>query len=151
MNSNKISMISNNVNGIQSTKRRLKMIQCFRNKLLPQGILFLQKTHFPGKPIFRGMSPNILGNVAKHSGECPQIFRGMSPNTLGNVLKYSGECRQTFQGMSQNIPGNVTKLLSLISECVTVRYVLISSNQSEYLYSCPVCKNVLLTNPKETF
>ena len=38
-------MISNNVNGIQSTKKRLKMIQYLKNKLLPQGILFLQETH----------------------------------------------------------------------------------------------------------
>ena len=45
MNSNQINMISNNVNGIQSTKKRLKMIQYFKNKLLPQGILFLQETH----------------------------------------------------------------------------------------------------------
>ena len=45
MNSNKINMIPNNVNGIQSTKKRLKMIQYFKNKLLPQGILFLQETH----------------------------------------------------------------------------------------------------------
>ena len=45
MNSNQINMISNNVNGIQSTKKRIKMIQYFKNKLLPQGILFLQETH----------------------------------------------------------------------------------------------------------
>ena len=103
------------------------------------------------RQIFGGMSSNIPGNVAKHSGECPQTFRGMSPNIPGNVAKHSGECPQTFRGMSPNIPGNVAKLLSLISECFTVHYVLISSNQSEYLYSFPVCKNVLLANPKETF
>ena len=45
MNSNQINMISNNVNGIQSTKKRTKMIQYFKNKLLPQGVLFLQETH----------------------------------------------------------------------------------------------------------
>ena len=45
MNSNQINMISNNDNGIQSTKKRLKMIQYFKNKLLPRGILFLQETH----------------------------------------------------------------------------------------------------------
>ena len=38
-------MISNNVNGIQSTEKRLKMTQHFRNNLLPQGILFFQETH----------------------------------------------------------------------------------------------------------
>ena len=32
---------------------------------------------------------------------------GMSPNIPGNVAKHSGECRQTFQGMPSNIPGNV--------------------------------------------
>ena len=45
MNSNQTNMISNNVNGIQSTKKRTKMIQYFKNKLLPQGILFLQETY----------------------------------------------------------------------------------------------------------
>ena len=34
-----------NVNGIQSTKKRLKMIRYFKNKLLPLEILFLQETH----------------------------------------------------------------------------------------------------------
>ena len=38
-------MVSNNINGIQSTKKILKMVQYFKNKSLPQGILFLQETH----------------------------------------------------------------------------------------------------------
>ena len=41
-----INMISNNDNGIQSTKKKLKRIKYFKNKLLPQGILFLQKIRF---------------------------------------------------------------------------------------------------------
>ena len=69
----------------------------------------------------------------------------------GNVAKHFGEYRQTFRGMSQSIPGNVAKLSSLISECFTFHYFLISSNQSEYLYGFPVYKNVLLANPEETF
>ena len=59
--------------------------------------------------IFRGMSPNSPGNVAKNSGECPQTFQGMSPNIPRNVAKHSMECPQTFWGMSSNIPGNVAK------------------------------------------
>ena len=51
----------------------------------------------------------IPGNVAKHSGECPQTFRGMSSNIPGNDTKHSGECPQTFRGMSSNIPGNLVK------------------------------------------
>ena len=41
----------------------------------------------------------IPGNVAKHSGECPQTFREMSPNIPGNAVKHSEECRQTFRGL----------------------------------------------------
>ena len=54
-----------------------------------------------------GMSPNIAGNVPKHSGECYKAFRG--ENIPGNVAKHSGECPQIFRGMSPNIPENVTK------------------------------------------
>ena len=32
--------------------------------------------------------------VLKHSGECRQIFRGMSPNITGNIIKDSAECLQ---------------------------------------------------------
>ena len=41
-----INMKSNNDSGIQSTKKKLKRIKYFKNKLLPQGILFLQKICF---------------------------------------------------------------------------------------------------------
>ena len=63
-----------------------------------------------GNVIFRGMSPNVPGNVAKHSGECHKTFRGMSPNIPGNVIKNSGERRQTFQGMLPifGVKGRVT-------------------------------------------
>ena len=58
---------------------------------------------------FRAMSPSIPENVLKHSGECHQTFWGMSPNILGNVAKHLEECRQILRGMSSNIPGNVAK------------------------------------------
>lgn len=45
MNSKQIDMISNHVNRIQSTKKRSIMVQYFKNKWLPQGVLFLQETH----------------------------------------------------------------------------------------------------------
>ena len=45
MNSNQINMISNNVNGIQSTRKSLKIIQYFKNKLLPQRVFSLQETY----------------------------------------------------------------------------------------------------------
>ena len=56
-----------------------------------------------------GMSPNIPGNVAKHSGECRQTFQGISSNIPGNIAKHPEECCQTFWKISPNIPGNVAK------------------------------------------
>ena len=55
------------------------------------------------------MSTNVLGNVLKHSGECPQTFRGMLLNIPGNVAKHSTEFCQTFGEMLPNNPGNVLK------------------------------------------
>ena len=57
----------------------------------------------------RRMSPNIPGNVLKHSGECCQTICRMSSNIRGNVVKHSGECPQTFWGMLPNILENVVK------------------------------------------
>ena len=37
-----------------------------------------------------------------HSVKRHQTFREVSPNILGNVIKLSGEYRQTFRGMSSN-------------------------------------------------
>ena len=51
------------------------------------------------------MSPNISGNVAKHSRECHQTFKGTLLNIPGNAAKHSGEYPQTFRGMLPNLPG----------------------------------------------
>ena len=42
--------------------------------------------------IFRGISPNVPGNVTKHSWERHQTFWEMSANILRNVPKHTGEC-----------------------------------------------------------
>ena len=56
-----------------------------------------------------GMLPNILGSVLNHSWECCQTFRGMLPSIPRNIAKHSRECPQTFWGMSPDIPRNVAK------------------------------------------
>ena len=40
-----LSLITNNVKGIQSMKKRLKLIECFKSKITTHGILPLQETH----------------------------------------------------------------------------------------------------------
>ena len=45
LNTSNFNFLSNNVKGLQSSKKRLKHFQSFKNKLNPKGILFLQETH----------------------------------------------------------------------------------------------------------
>ena len=40
-----LKFISNNLNGIQSTKKRLKLIEYFKNNLNSEGFLFFHDTH----------------------------------------------------------------------------------------------------------
>ena len=42
---NKINFISNNEKGLQSTNKRLKLIEYFKGKIVSNGFLFLQETH----------------------------------------------------------------------------------------------------------
>ena len=42
---NSVSFITNNVKGMQSSKKRLKLMQYFKDKIGSNGVLFLQETH----------------------------------------------------------------------------------------------------------
>ena len=44
VNSN-ICFVKNNVKGLQSTKKRLKLIEYLKDKLESNGVIFLQETH----------------------------------------------------------------------------------------------------------
>ena len=45
MSNNKLSFLSNNVEGIKASEKRLKIFEYFRNLSTPEGFLFLQETH----------------------------------------------------------------------------------------------------------
>ena len=40
-----LNFLTNNVKGFQSTKKRLKLLNSLKDKIVPKGILFLQETH----------------------------------------------------------------------------------------------------------
>ena len=44
-NTSDFNFLSNNVKWLQSSKKRLKLFQYFKNKISPKGIFFLQETH----------------------------------------------------------------------------------------------------------
>ena len=45
LSTSNFNFLSSNVKGLQSSKKRLKFFQFFKNKISPKGILFLQETH----------------------------------------------------------------------------------------------------------
>ena len=49
LSNNKLNFITNNVKRIQSLKKRLKLIQYFKSKIGPCGLLFVQETHSNSK------------------------------------------------------------------------------------------------------
>ena len=50
------------------------------------------------------------------------IFWEMSPNIPGDVLKHSGECRQTFWGMSPNILHALNSQIQLILAYISILF-----------------------------
>ena len=44
-----VSFITNNVKGMQSSKKKLKLMQYFKDKIGSNGVLFLQETHSESK------------------------------------------------------------------------------------------------------
>ena len=44
-----LSFITNNVKGIQSSKKKLKLIKYFKEKVVPTRVLFLQEAHSSSK------------------------------------------------------------------------------------------------------
>ena len=46
---NSVSFITNNVKGMQSSKKRLKLMQYFKDKIGSNSVLFLQETHSASK------------------------------------------------------------------------------------------------------
>ena len=45
MANSKVCFITNNVKGLQSSKKRLKVIEYLKNRLESNGVLFLQERH----------------------------------------------------------------------------------------------------------
>ena len=40
-----VNFFTNNIKGLQSSRKRVKILEYFRNKKVPKGILFLQETY----------------------------------------------------------------------------------------------------------
>ena len=70
---NKLSFITNNVKGVQSLKKRLKLIQYFKSRVGPCRLLFLQETHSNSK-VEQKWEEDIHGKVFFSHGKTNFCF-----------------------------------------------------------------------------
>ena len=77
---NSVSFITNNVKGMQSSKKRLKLMQSFKDKIGSNGVLFLQETHSDSK----------VEQKWKEDFEGPIFFSHGKSNSCGVLIAYFG-------------------------------------------------------------
>ena len=95
---NKINFISNNVKGFQSTNKRLKLIKYFKDKIVPNGFLFLQETHstvndeikwkddFKGEVFYSHGKSNSCGVLICFIGSKKLFIRNKLSDNGGRIL-----------------------------------------------------------------
>ena len=95
---NKINFISNNVKGFQSTNKRLKLIKYFKDKIVPNGFLFLQETHstvndeikwkddFKGEVFYSHGKSNSCGVLICFIGSKRLFIRNKLSDNDGRIL-----------------------------------------------------------------
>ena len=105
-----LSFITNNVKGIQSYKKRLKLIQYFKEKIGSTGVLFLQETHSSSK-VEQKWKEDFKGHV---------FFSHGKTNSCGVLTAYFG--KETF---------NVKKQETDKEGCILILDV--SVNDSDYI------------------
>ena len=107
------NFLTNSVNGLQSSKKRLKLFQCFQSKLCPKGILFLQETH------------SSFEKEKKWNDE----FNGQSyyshgkTNSCGVQIAFHGNLNYHIK---KKISGDNGRILILDVEIVFMNYLLIN-------------------------
>ena len=79
--SNNLTFLTNNVKGLQSSKKRIKLIEYFKSKLNHNGFLFLQETHSTIK------SENTWVN--DFNG--PRFFSHGASNSCSVLIAYLGK------------------------------------------------------------
>ena len=62
------NFISNNVKGLKSTKKRIKLFEYFKSKLAPSGVLFAQETHST-KEIEQKWKDELNGQIFSSHGK----------------------------------------------------------------------------------
>ena len=106
-NTSDFNLLSNNIKGLQSSKKRLKLFQYFKNKISPKGILFLQETHsskvtekiwtdeFNGDLFFSHGETNSCGVLVGFFGNIDYSVKKKLSDNCGRILVLDGTINGT--------------------------------------------------------
>ena len=136
MSNNNLKFVTNNVKGLQSTHKRLKMFEYFRNVLSPNGIIFLQETH---------SSINDEKNWCdEFKGEL--FFSHEKTNSCGIAIGYFGSQQFTIESKMTDNGGQILVLEASLED---KKYILIniynSNTESEQIETLEHLNRVLNT------
>ena len=95
---NNLNFLTNNVKGLQSSKKRIKLIEYFKSKLNHNGFLFLQETHsaiknentwvndFNGLVFFSHGASNSCGVLIAYLGKTSFVLNKQKTDKAGRIL-----------------------------------------------------------------
>ena len=98
MANSKLCFVTNKVKGLQSSKKRLKLIEYLKNKLESNGVLFLQETHpisndenawaddFKGQVFFSHGTSNSGGVLTAYLGSKSFVVKYKRNDDTGHIL-----------------------------------------------------------------
>ena len=127
MPSKSLSFITNNVKRIQSSKKRLKLIQYFKDKIGSTGILFLQETHSNSK----------MEQKWKEDSKDQVFFSHGKTNSCGVLTAHFG--KETFFVGKQETDKEdriltLSVSISMIQNTSWLIYITVTLKKSKYIY-----------------
>ena len=110
---NSVTFITNNVKGMQSSKKRLKLMQYFKDKIGSNGVLFLQETHSESK----------VEQKWKKDFKSPIFFSHGKSNSCGVLIAFFGTGTFTVKKQQTDKEGRILILPVSINDS---EYILIN-------------------------
>ena len=129
------NFISNNVKGLKSTKKRIKLFEYFKSKLAPSGVLFAQETHST-KEIEQKWKDELNGQIFFSHGKC---------NSCGVFIAFFGSESVTITKEFSENSGRILVLQVKINDEIYLLVNLYNSNtESEQLETLHELETILL-------
>ena len=124
MANSKVCFVTNNVKGLQSSKKRLKLIEYLKIKLESNGVLFLQETH----------------SISNDENACTDDFKGQvffshgTPNSRPVLIAYLGSKSFVVKNKRNDDAGRILILDASIDDTDYILVNLYSANTDSKIY-----------------